>query len=263
MNTLNRELDQLLTVNGQQLYVRLIEKYSGRPTIIFLHDSLGCTSLWRDFPSVLCDSTQCNMVVYDRRGYGLSAPMPGPERTNLYMHDEADTLINLLSELNIEQPILFGHSDGASIALIAAGKYPATFSAVIAEAGHVLVEQITLNGIKDAVVQFNNTDLQIKLEKYHGNKTETLFRAWTETWLSETFSTWNIEQLLPSIICPVLVIQGEADEYGSIKQVEAISAKASGEVEVYMIPGTGHTPHKERREEVLQRTIGFVNELSR
>ncbi len=262
MNKLNREVDQIVTVNGQQLFVRLTENFESRQTIVFLHDSLGCTALWRDFPAALCNSTECNMVVYDRLGYGLSAPMAGPERTNHYMEEEADTLLDLLSALQIEQPILFGHSDGASIALIAAGKYPEAFSGVIAEAGHVFVEEITLNGIKEAVVQYNTTDLPAKLEKYHGTKTETLFRAWTETWLSETFSTWNIEHFLSSIICPVLVIQGEKDEYGSIKQVEAISTAVDREVDVYMIPGTGHTPHKERREKVLKSASRFINRLN-
>lgn len=256
------ELDQLVTVNDQQLHVKHIQKIDSKRTIVFLHDSLGCTALWRDFPSLLCNITECDMVAYDRLGYGLSAPMAGPERTNKYMEDEADTLIQLLSVLKIEKPILFGHSDGASIALIAAGKYPDSFSGVIAEAAHLFVEPITLNGINDAVVQYNTTNLPLKLEKYHGNKTATLFRAWTETWLSETFSTWNIEHFLFSIVCSVLVIQGTEDEYGSIKQVDAISSQVGGKVEVNLIPSTGHTPHKERKEEVLKSASRHINGLS-
>lgn len=253
-----KALHHLVTLNGHQLHIKLIQNYKNRPTIVFLHDSLGCVELWREFPSKLCADTQCNLLVYDRLGYGRSDPMPAVERTNRYMEDEADTLINLLAALRIEYPVLFGHSDGASIALIAAGKYPSSVKAVIAEAGHVFVEQITLEGIEAAVTQYNTTDLQQRLEKYHGNKTDTVFKAWTQTWLRKSFSSWNIEHFLTSIECPVLIIQGEQDEYGSIKQVEAIAERVKGEVEVCMIPETGHTPHKEKQLEVLERSLQFI-----
>lgn len=230
------------------------------PTIVFLHDSLGSVELWRDFPDRLCSACGCNMLVYDRQGYGHSGPLPGHERTKGYMEKEADTLHLLISTLTIQRPLLFGHSDGASIALIFAGKYPDKASAVIAEAGHLFVEDITLEGIRAALVQYQTTNLASRLKKYHGNNTETLFRAWTATWLSADFRDWNIEGFLPFIQCPVLVIQGEKDEYGTLKQVEAVSAQAGSYVETCIIPDIGHTPHKESPELVLEASTRFIRQ---
>ena len=201
------------------------------------------------------------MLVYDRTGYGMSGPLPDHHRTNKYLEEEADILHHLTEQLSIEKPLLFGHSDGASIALIAAGKYPAKFGAVIAEAGHVFVEQVTRNGIKTAVKQYHTTTLKTRLEKYHGDKTDPLFMAWTQTWLSEHFRAWNIEHFLPLIECPVLVIQGENDEYGTIRQVEAIAGQVKGKVETYIVPAAKHSPHKEIPEEILYKSTRFISSL--
>lgn len=251
-------------LNGINISIRRVEISIDTPTIIFLHDSLGSTELWRDFPDQLCKATGCNMLIYERQGYGHSDPMAGPERTKGYMEQEADTLLLLIKTLNSQRPILFGHSDGASIALIFAGKYPGEVSAVIAEAGHLFVEDITLDGIKVAVEQYKTTNLRSRLEKYHGDNTDTLFRAWTETWLGKDFRDWNIEHFLPAIECPVLVIQGEKDEYGSLKQVEAVSSQVKGLTETCIIPDTGHTPHKEKPGIVLEASTKFISQyLSR
>lgn len=232
-----------------------------RPTLIFLHDSLGCIKLWRDFPERLAELTNCGVLIYDRQGYGDSAPFGEEERRVNYLEIEADTLHDLLSQLDLQNVVLFGHSDGGSIALIAAAKYPKRISAMITEGAHIFVEEITLQGIRDAVETYHTTDLKAKLEKYHGDKTEGVFRAWTQTWLSEAYQSWNIESFLPQITCPVLVIQGEKDEFGSLKQVDGLISRVSGGAESLIIPGVGHSPHKEAMMEVMEKATRFIQQL--
>lgn len=232
-----------------------------RPTIIFLHDSLGCIELWRDFPQAICEMTDCNQVVYDRRGYGRSAPFASIKRTNSYLEDEADFLQQLIKAMGIQRPILFGHSDGGSIALIAASKYPADVTAIITEGAHIFVEEITLTGIRHVADAYRETDLKQKLQKYHGDKTEEVFAAWADTWLHPQFRSWNIENFLPGIGCPALIIQGEQDEYGSIAQVNGIINQVSGYSEELLLPSTGHTPHKQAREAVLLRAAAFIKRV--
>lgn len=247
------------SLNG--LAVHHYKRYSGKPTIIFLHDSLGCTALWRDFPQQLADATQCNALIYDRLGYGLSAPMPTGDRPVSYMETEADTLHALLTHLKMDEVILFGHSDGGSIALITAGKYPERIKATICEAAHIFVEEITLKGIRDAVHTYQTTTLPQRLQKYHGDKTDTLFRAWTETWTRADFKDWNIEHFLPNISCPLLFIQGEADEYGTLAQVEKTISQVSGRATQYIVPDIGHTPHKEAPALTLGAAKCFIEKL--
>lgn len=229
--------------------------------MVFLHDSLGCTALWRDFPQQLADAARCNALLYDRLGYGLSAPMPAGERPVSYMETEADTLNALLAHLEMDKVILFGHSDGGSIALITAGKYPRRIKAVICEAAHIFVEEITLQGIRDAMHAYQTTTLPQRLQKYHGDKTDALFRAWAETWTRNDFRDWNIEHFLPAITCPLLFIQGEADEFGTRAQVERTISQVSGQASQYIIPNIGHTPHKEAPALTLRAAKGFIETL--
>jgi pimeloyl-ACP methyl ester carboxylesterase len=174
------------------------------------------------------------------------------------MENEADVLRDLVIKLDVRNVILFGHSDGGSIALIAAGKYPSEFEAVVVEAAHVFVEEVTLTGIRAALYDYETTDLKSRLEKYHGNKTDTLFKAWTETWLSDNFRSWNIEHFLTNIKCPVLFIQGEEDEYGSAQQVHAVEQQVSGRAEAYLVPQIHHTPHKEAADIVIEKSVSFL-----
>jgi pimeloyl-ACP methyl ester carboxylesterase len=250
-----------ISLNRKGLFIHHQENHEGRPTIVFLHDSLGCISLWRDFPAKLGKLTQCNILVYDRLGYGKSDPMPDVPRPVNYLEAEAETLNDLLNELSIEQPILFGHSDGGSIALLTAAKYPEKIKAVISEAAHVFVEEITLLGIREAMTAYQTTNLKERLEKYHGDNTDTLFRAWTQTWTRADFRNWNIESFLPAITCSVLVLQGTNDEFGSLAQVNSILNSVSGNAEKVLIEGSGHTPHKETPEETLAAVAGFINNL--
>jgi len=235
--------------------------YAGRPEIIFLHESLGCIDHWKDFPQKLGQVSHCNILIYDRQGYGKSDPFLSLNRRKDYMETEADVLHRILEICKIDKAILFGHSDGGTIALIAASKYPDKISGVITEGAHVFVEEKTLEGIRKAVDSFNTTGMKNKLKKYHGDKTDTVFQVWTETWLSGDFRTWNIESFLPGIKCPCLIIQGENDMYGSNKQVESIINGVNGITEKLIIPGAGHSPHQESRELTLSRSKEFIEKL--
>ena len=258
-----RTIDSLINVAGDQLYVQLTEKDNSKPTIVFLHDSLGCTALWRNFPHKLAEATGCNFLIYDRKGYGRSDPMQTILRTQGYLEKEAEVLHDLLAQLGLTKVILFGHSDGGSIALIAAARYPLIMEAIIAEAAHIFVEPETVTGIRAAVERYQHTDLGERLSKYHGEKSNAVFHAWTETWLSDAYQSWNIESYLPRIVCPTLIIQGEEDEYGTIKQVEGIARKISGRGDVFLLPETGHTPHKEAPVQVLEKARQFIEVVCR
>ncbi len=255
-------MESEIKIDDINIFFSRENNFNERPVIIFLHESLGCTELWKNFPAMLGEKTKCNFLVYDRQGHGRSDPFSSAKRNNEYMETEADILIKLMKLCEINNAILFGHSDGGTIALLAASKYPSNISGVITEGAHVFVENVTLSGIKRTVESFHSTDLKEKLIKYHGDKTETLFSAWTETWLSDEFRNWNIEHLLSAVQCPVLIIQGENDEYGSIKQTEAIANQVSGPSFKFIIPNTGHSPHKESLEQTLVRSAEFINNLN-
>ena len=237
------------------------DNFPNRPTIIFLHDSLGCIGLWRDFPQKLGDLAQCNILIYDRQGYGKSCSFTETKRTNSYMEKEADFLIELMDFWQLDKAILFGHSDGGSIALIAGGKYPNRIKGIITEGAHIFVEDKTINGIKEAIKLYQATDLGEKLQKYHGNKTDELFWAWASTWTSDEFRSWNIEKFLPAIQCDCLIIQGEDDEYGTLQQVESIANQISGEATKLVLPNVKHTPHKEDPEYILTQSTAFIRQL--
>ncbi len=232
-----------------------------KTTIIFLHDSLGCIDLWKDFPERLESHTACNVLAYDRQGYGKSDPFSVLKRDQNYLKQEAEFLSKILAQLQLEKVILFGHSDGGSIALLTAALFPDRIKGIITEGAHVFVEKETINGIKEAVKAYKNTSLKERLYRYHGDKTDNVFGMWTETWLSKEYQSWNIEKYLPKIKCPSLIIQGENDEYGTIDQVNTIINKTKGNSFSLLIPEIGHTPHRENPEVVLKETANFINKI--
>jgi pimeloyl-ACP methyl ester carboxylesterase len=178
------------------------------------------------------------------------------------MHEEAlVTLPELLERFRIERPILVGHSDGASIALIHAGEIPDSVLGVVAEAPHVFVEDLTIDGIAAARRAYRETDLRTRLARHHGPNTDAMFDAWADVWLGAQFRDWNIEHYLQRIVCPIMVVQGLEDPYGTTQQVEAIRRGAGGKVRTMLLEGCGHTPHRERRTNVLDGIESFVNEL--
>ncbi|NAW52107.1 alpha/beta fold hydrolase [Elizabethkingia argentiflava] len=256
----HRKID-FVTIDNQQLYTEIYPLYENRPFLVFLHDSLGSVELWRDFPRRLAEATQCNLMIYDRWGYGKSQALPSHKRSKHYLEIEADTLNQLLSALKIDDAILFGHSDGGSIALISAAKFPQRIKAIICEAAHIFVEDITLSGIRNAISAYENTNLPQRLEKYHADKVDKLFKAWTHTWTREDYRDWNIEHFLPQINCPLLFIQGELDEYGTLDQVEKTISQVRGFSEKYIVPQTGHSPHKEVPEVILAASKIFMNKF--
>lgn len=228
------------------------------PTLVFLHEGLGSIAQWRDFPIAVSLATRLPAVVYERWGYGNADPLDGP-RSIRYLHEEALlSLPEILQRLQIHDAILIGHSDGGSIALIFAATWPQKVRGIITEAAHVFVEDVTLAGIREAVRIYASTDLPQRLSKYHGANTDRAFRGWSDTWLSTDFRDWNIEEYLPGVRCPVLVIQGRDDEYGTPAQVEAIVSGVSGPAEPLIIPGCGHIPHHQARERVLAEMTRFI-----
>lgn len=228
------------------------------PTLVFLHEGLGSIAQWRDFPDAVSLSARLPAVVYERGGHGNADPLNVP-RSVRYIHEEAlQSLPEVLRQLQIADAILVGHSDGGSIALIFAAVWPEKVRGVITEAAHVFVEEVTLSGIREAVNQYDSTDLPERLSKYHGSNTEAAFRGWSETWLSPAFRGWNIEEYLPGVRCPVLAIQGRDDEYGTPAQVDAIVNGVSGPAESLIIGGCGHAPHHQARDRVLTGMTRFI-----
>jgi pimeloyl-ACP methyl ester carboxylesterase len=252
------KIDEIIQVDCKNIYVEYYHTFDGCPTIIFLHDSLGCATLWRDLPKKLSEATKCNVLVYDRLGYGKSDSMPTHKRPVNYLELEADFLDKLLIQLDLKDAILFGHSDGGSIALITAAKYPARIKAIICEAAHIFVEEVTLRGIYEAMDSYKKTNLAERLAKYHGDKVECIFKAWTETWTGQDYKVWNIEYLLKDITCPLLFIQGETDEYGTLEQVERTINQVRGKTKKLVIPNIGHTPHKEAPEITFEAAKDFI-----
>lgn len=228
------------------------------PTIVFLHEGLGCAGMWRDFPERLASATGCGALVYSRTGYGGSDPVRGP-RPVRYMHDEAlEVLSAVLVHFKLEKVVLFGHSDGASIALICAGRTRSPIRALVLEAPHVFVERLSIEGIRRIAADYETTRLKERLARHHGQNTDSMFRTWTDVWLRPEFRQWNIEEYLPAIECPVLVVQGEDDAYGTLRQVDAVVNQVKGPAEALVLPRCGHSPHSERPDEVLEAAARFV-----
>jgi pimeloyl-ACP methyl ester carboxylesterase len=225
-------------------------------TLVFLHEGLGSIRQWRDFPQKVAQATGCRALVYDRYGYGNSDVLREARVGVEFMHDGAlNELPEVLENLKIENPILIGHSDGASIALIHAGTFLARGVAVMAP--HVFIEDVCVDSIEKASQQFETSDLPQRLGKYHRNARKT-FHLWADAWLDPAFRQWNIEEYLPRIKCPLLAIQGEEDEYGSMAQLDAIKRQAGGPCELLKLPDCGHSPHKDQPEKVLSAVVDFV-----
>ncbi|MEA2604906.1 MAG: hypothetical protein QOF89_5898 [Acidobacteriota bacterium] len=253
-----------VTAGGSRLETRWIGPPPGEaPTLVFLHEGLGSVSLWRDFPDRLAAETGCGALVYSRAGYGKSdpAPLPRPVR---FMHDEAEILPEVLERMKIREPILVGHSDGASIALICAGTQPKIgLRGLILEAPHVFTEPQGLASIAKIGKDYRNTDLRDRLARHHGSNVDVAFRGWNDVWLHPDFRAWNIEEFLSAIQVSILILQGEDDEYGTWKQVEAIQRQAGGPVEAIALADCGHSPHREQPERTLQAMAEFVERLCR
>jgi pimeloyl-ACP methyl ester carboxylesterase len=230
------------------------------PPIVMLHEGLGSLALWRDFPQRLADATRRRTLAYSRAGYGASDSLDGRRGVD-FMHVEAlDTLPELLDALALEQPVLFGHSDGGSIALIHAARAGRPLSAVIALAPHVFVEPYGLESIAEARRAYLDGDLRARLARHHRD-VDSAFWGWNDVWLNPDFVSWNIEALLPDIACPVLAIQGVDDEYGTMEQLDRIE-RGVRDFHRLELPHCGHSPHRDQPGAVLAAVTAFLAERS-
>lgn len=259
-------ISQLVSVNGSQIYCEIINKQliSGNiPLLVFLHEGLGSVSQWKDFPHRLSEKLKLPALVFDRYGYGRSDERIDPFYPE-FLHDEASQwLPELFDVLGLDSlpKILIGHSDGATIALLHAAGFPQKILGVVSEAAHVMIEETTRNGILGVKEELEKGKLTGLLQKYHGKNTEQLIRGWTENWLSRNNRDWNIEEVLSGIVCPVLIVQGDRDSFGSFAQVAAVRDKISGEATVLYIPGCGHIPHFQAQSQVIHAIEKFVHEI--
>lgn len=232
----------------------------GLPPLVLLHEGLGSIAMWRDFPHKLAAATGCRVIVYSRPGYGTSDAWETP-RTPRYMHREAEEILPaLLAELGIDRPLLVGHSDGGSIALLFAAAFPEVPAGIVVMAPHEFVEEETLAGIRVAREVWATTDWRQKLGRYHRDP-ERVFSDWNDTWLSPPFRDWNIEDCLPAIRCPVLAMQGIDDEYATLRQIDVIAEVVPG-TELVKLADCGHSPHRDQPAAVLAAIAGFVTRIA-
>ena len=237
------------------------QEANGKSVLVFLHEGLGSIRQWRDFPAKLAAATGCRGLVYDRYGYGQSEVLAEKRRTVRFMHDEAlNALPEVLAALNIDKPILVGHSDGASIALIHAGAGHDA-RGVVAMAPHVFIEAICISSIRKATETFESTDFAEKLGRYHRDARKT-FYGWADVWLDPQFGGWDIRhEYLPGVRCPVLAMQGFDDEYGTMAQLDDIERRVSGPCELRKLENCGHAPFRDQPQVVLSEAARFIRDL--
>lgn len=254
-----------IQVNSVNIYYEFLNKEilsEDQPLLVFLHEGLGSVAQWKDFPELLCKKTSCPALLYDREGHGKSDALK-TTRNSDFMHIQSQIVLpEIFKQLNIEhhKKILIGHSDGGSIAIIHAGSFSENIIGIITEASHQFIEEVTIAGLRETVRLYGNGRLKELLKKYHGDKTDSMFRGWSDTWLRDEFRTWNIESFLKNISCPFLAIQGEDDQYGTFAQLKSIKDKAKNS-ELFYVPNCGHIPHLQAKESVLSKMASFINTL--
>lgn len=246
--------------DGVVLEVRRIRHEQSRgPTLVFLHESLGSIALWRKFPERLAKATGYDALIYNRRGYGQSTDEPLPRPYDYQEQEGSVWLPRLLDKLAIDEVVLVGHSDGGSMALLAAGALRSRAVALITMAAHTYADHLTVAGIKEMAVRYRETDIREKLQRHHGARTDAIFNAWQEVWLDEGFQqAMDFGPSLAAIECPAMIIQGQDDEYGVPEQVTDIVAGIGSSARAVFLPDTGHSPHLERVDEVLALMCDFL-----
>ncbi len=246
-------------IAGCRLDVLLLpEMTSGGPTLVMLHEGLGSVGLWRDLPQRLHERTGCAVMAYSRKGNGFSSTLDGPRQPR-YMHDEAlEVLPALLERARIERPLLIGHSDGGSIALIYAGAFPDRAAGLVLLAPHVFVEEISVRSIAAIGVTYReDAGLRERLARHHHDVDRT-FYGWHDIWLSPEFRDWNIEEYLTRIAVPVVVIQGRHDEYGTMSQLDAIGRGVLGVCDRIELDRCGHSPQRDRPDAVESSIVAMA-----
>src|SRR5215218_2348256 len=226
------------------------------PALVLLHEGLGSVGLWRDFPSALNAATGRRVVAFSRFGHGRSDRPPQP-RTPAFFHEEAlEVLPAVLEQAGAAEPVLIGHSDGGSIALIHAGHHPVAGIALMAP--HVIVEDVTVAAIREAREAFDGGQLRERMARHHDDPAAA-FNGWCDVWLDPAFRDWSLEPDVERVTCPVMLVQGAEDPYGTLAQLDRIEARVRGPVERLVVPG-GHSPHLEAADEVLAALVRWVRE---
>jgi pimeloyl-ACP methyl ester carboxylesterase len=254
--------ENYITICQKQLYYKLLNpKWMDVSDylFVFLHEGLGSVEQWKDFPDEISRLTHLPVLLYDRYGYGKSEILAHPRNCDYLTIEAAEFLPDLLNRLKIDKKlILFGHSDGGSIALIYSSLFPENVAGVITEADHIFCEEITYQGIKDALFAFENGKLKNTLEKFHGDKAHSMFHGWSDVWLDTNNKEWSLEHFLPNIVAPVLVIQGDGDCYGTERQMLVKKELISGPVELLLIDNCGHVPHVQARKLVVEKSMHWI-----
>jgi len=250
---------EFIDVLGRTLHIRHVGDTSSLRPLVFLHEGLGSVDLWRHFPDDVVERSGHAGLVYSRYGNGWSTPLQEPRRP-LYMHDEAlEALPRVITMTGTESPILIGHSDGASMAIIYAGAgHPVLGMVLIAP--HVFVEPETVDAIAAIREAFTESDLPAKMSRHHRDPRAT-FHGWADVWLSKEFRDWNIEEYLTGVSCPTLLIQGDDDEYGTSAQLDAIDVGLGAPAGRVIVPGAGHSPHLSHSELVTGAVVDFIGGL--
>jgi pimeloyl-ACP methyl ester carboxylesterase len=248
-----------VTVDGKRLETLRYPPSGRETTIVMLHEGLGSVSMWKDFPERIAEATGCGLLVYSRYGHGGSERLAEKREVD-FMHHEAQVVLpELLERCEIRAPILLGHSDGGSICILYAATAARKPKALVLEAPHVFVEDLSVSSIAKMRATYQTTDLPKKLARHHDHVDET-FWGWNDIWLDPQFRSWNIEEYLDDIACPLLVIQGEDDEYGTLAQVEAIKSRVPG-TEALVLRKCGHSPHRDQPEKTLEAITKFVQRV--
>jgi pimeloyl-ACP methyl ester carboxylesterase len=248
------EIVQFVTVGGRRIEVVELAGSEAEPPLVLLHEGLGSARLWRAFPAELHAATGRRVIAFSRHGHGRSEPTPQP-RTPAFFHEEAlETLPALLAALGAERPVLIGHSDGGSIALIHAGRHPVT--ALVLMAPHVVVEDVSVEEIRSTRSRYEEGDLRERMARHHDD-VDAAFWDWCGVWLDPEFRTWSLETDAERVTAPVLLIQGRDDPYGTLDQLDRIEARVRGPVERLVVPG-GHSPHLEASDAVLTAIAAYV-----
>jgi pimeloyl-ACP methyl ester carboxylesterase len=245
-----------LTVAGKKIEVAWWGQESTALPIVMLHEGLGSISMWRGFPEALADHTGRRVMAYSRFGHGRS-DRPSASHSVRFMHDEARLLPAVLAAAGIAEAHLVGHSDGGSIALIFAAEHPGQAASLLLEAPHVFVEDISIASIERRAADYRSTNLRQRLARHH-RRVDDAFHGWSDVWLDPEFRSWNLEGFLPAIACPVLLIQGEQDDFGTLRQLEAIERQVQGPVQRLVLPDCGHSPHRDQRDLVLNVMTAFL-----
>lgn len=259
-----QETSTFITAQDQEIYVKTwcpAHKESDLAPIVLMHDSLGSVDLWRDFPPQLAAATGRTVYAYDRLGFGQSSPHPDLLNVDFVITEAEQVFKTVLDHFDIDHFLIMGHSVGGGMSVVIAATYPERCVGLITIAAQFEVEELTLAGIREAKLGFEQAGQIDRLARYHGDKAQWVLNAWTETWLSPAFRDWNLAAIVSEVDCPTLVIHGELDEYGTTAQPQQIFAGIAGQAELQILEGLHHMPHKEQPELVIALIAEFVQDL--